>query len=524
MLARSDLGHYAAKTGMKINLRRNLIGQHIAVRIDNRHRRLVTGALDSEYEATTLNLDTLLGRALGRRQGPYALLGCRRLRRGVIDRKHEGKWGRHDDGILAGAVVATTTTRLGKAQGGIECNRVLIAVLDLERGRRATEHLGVIAHVRQQLAGNALTTMRRIDGNVHDLHVTIDNHTAGKAQELAVIVSNPPAARSGNVLTQLGQEHARGPRLVPSAFKAGCLQRARALGISCAHGAELQMATGELIGHARNFTLCALGKPKTPALVFLGIRKTRIDRQDAGRISVARSMRKKQALARRPPQVALHAAGGLLLMQKLAVTYQAVARQPHLIPVGGLAPLIERHGCLDHALTLKLTLGAFVPQHIQRRVHLAAHGVSKNTKLAAHAGLPCRPGASIERRHAQQRHVGTARQTLRSGDADTHARKRAGTATDHITADIAAIQAGLLQYAINSIHELHIGMAATQMVATHQLRLARLCVTPAYRAGKHISRSVERHHRRVVPMQAHLVQPYQSNRKAPSHARREPQA
>ena len=284
------------------------------------------------------------------------------------------------------------------------------------------------------------------------------------------------------------------------------------------------MTSGELIGNTCHLTLRTLGKTQALALVFLGVRKARIDRQNAGRVSVARSMRKEQALARRPPQVALHAAGCLVLTQKLAVTYQAVTRQPNLIPVGCLAPLIERHGCLDHALTLKLTLGAFVPQHIQRRVYLAAHGVCKNTKLAAHASLPCRPGASIERRHAQQRHVGTARQTLCGGDTDTHARKRTRTATDHITADIAAIQASLLQYVINSIHELHVGMTATQMVPTHQLRLACLHINPAYRAGKHVSRSIERHHRRVVPMQAHLVQPYQSNRKAPSRARREPQA
>ena len=49
VLARGDFGHHAAKTGMEIDLRRHLVGQHIAVRIDNRHRRLVAGALDSEY-------------------------------------------------------------------------------------------------------------------------------------------------------------------------------------------------------------------------------------------------------------------------------------------------------------------------------------------------------------------------------------------------------------------------------------------------------------------------------------------
>ena len=49
VFARGDLGHHAAKAGVKINLCRHLVGQHIAIRIDNRHGRLVAGALDSEH-------------------------------------------------------------------------------------------------------------------------------------------------------------------------------------------------------------------------------------------------------------------------------------------------------------------------------------------------------------------------------------------------------------------------------------------------------------------------------------------
>ena len=84
--------------------------------------------------------------------------------------------------------------------------------------------------MRQKLAGDALAAMRRIDGNVHNLHVPVDDHTAGKTQQTAVVVRHPPATWRGNVLAQLGQEHARRPRLVSGAFKAGGLQCARALG------------------------------------------------------------------------------------------------------------------------------------------------------------------------------------------------------------------------------------------------------------------------------------------------------
>ena len=378
--------------------------------------------------------------------------------------------------------------------------------------------------MRQKLAGDALAAMRRIDGNVHNLHVPVDDHTAGKTQQPTVVVRHPPATRSGNALAQLGQEHARRPRLVSGAFKAGGLQRARALGIRRAHGTELQMTSGELVGNTCHLTLCALGKAQTLALVFLGVRKARIDWQDASRVAVAGGMRQQQTLARGPPQVSFHTARRLVLTQQLAIAHETVTSQLSLAPVRGLAPLIERHSGLDHTLALKQTLGALIPQHIQRRVHLAAHGIGKNTKLAAYAGFPCRPGASVKCRHAEQRHVGTARQTLCGGDADTHARKRTRAAADHITADIAATQADLLQYAINSIHELHVGMTATQMVPTYQLCLACLHINPARRAGKHVGRCVERHHQRVVVMQAHLVQPYLSNGKAHSRARRVPRA
>ena len=284
------------------------------------------------------------------------------------------------------------------------------------------------------------------------------------------------------------------------------------------------MAAGELVGNTRNLALGALGKPKALTLIFLGIRKTRVDRQNASRITVARGVRHQKALARGPPQVSLHAARSLVLTQQLAITYETVTSQLNLAPVRGLAPLIKRHGGFDHVFALKQTLGTFVPQHVQSRIHLATHGVGKNTKLAAHASLPRRPGASVKCRHAQQRHVGTARQTLSGRDANANARKRTRAASNHITADIAAIQPGLCQHAIDGIHKFHVGMATAQMVPAHQLRLARLLINPACRAGKHVGRSIERHYQRVVVMQAHLVQPYQSNRKAPSRARRAPRA
>ncbi len=85
VLARGDLGYHAAKTGMEINLRRHLVGQHLAVRIDNCHGCLVAGTLDGKHQAAALDFGTLLSGAPGRRQRPYTLFGSRRLGRGIVE-------------------------------------------------------------------------------------------------------------------------------------------------------------------------------------------------------------------------------------------------------------------------------------------------------------------------------------------------------------------------------------------------------------------------------------------------------
>ena len=47
--------------------------------------------------------------------------------------------------------------------------------------------LSLIHILRQQLAGNALTAMCRVDGDIQNLHITVHDHTAGKAQQLSLI-------------------------------------------------------------------------------------------------------------------------------------------------------------------------------------------------------------------------------------------------------------------------------------------------------------------------------------------------
>ena len=69
---------------------RHLVGQYIAIRIDNCHGCLVAGALDGKHQAAALDFGTLLSGAFGRGQRPYTLFGSRRLGRGIVERKHQG--------------------------------------------------------------------------------------------------------------------------------------------------------------------------------------------------------------------------------------------------------------------------------------------------------------------------------------------------------------------------------------------------------------------------------------------------
>ena len=118
--------HYAAKTGMKIDLRRNLIGQHITV-IDDR----LTISSHELSMASTRRRRSISARSSTVRSGAggsHTLLSRRRLRRRVVDQEHQGQRRRHDDGIFANTTVVTAAAASrSKAQGGIECNSALVA-------------------------------------------------------------------------------------------------------------------------------------------------------------------------------------------------------------------------------------------------------------------------------------------------------------------------------------------------------------------------------------------------------------
>ncbi len=266
--------------------------------------------------------------------------------------------------------------------------------------------------MREQLAGDALAATGGGASDVQDLHVAFHHHAAGHAQQLAVIVRDPPGAGSRRRGRELLQKERRRPRLVARALKADGLERSCSLSVGRTHGAELQVTAGQLVGHAGLFGVRALAQAQTAALVFLRVRKARVDRQHQRRVAVARTTGKHQTLTRRPPQLTLDRALHLGLVEQLAIAHQAVAGELHAIPVGVGSPLVKGLGSLDHALALKLAMHALLVQLVERRIDLTAHGVCRHAQQAALARAPRRPSAGIESRGAQQRHVGTASKAL----------------------------------------------------------------------------------------------------------------
>ena len=364
--------------------------------------------------------------------------------------------------------------------------------------------------MREQLARNALAAMRRIDRYVQNLNVVVHNHTAGNADDMAVIMRHPPGARSGKILRQLIEEKLRRPRLMACARKAGCVERRSALGIRRTHGTILQMPAGKFVGNARCLGVGAFAQAQPAPLVFLGIGQARVDGQHARRVTVTRGLAAQQALPRGPPQRTLQATSSFVFGKQLAIADKAIARQTNLCPVGTLAPFVQSNSGLNHALAVKQALRARLVDAIQRRINLATHGIGEHAHQAALARTPGGPSTSVERRGPQQRHICSAGQALCRGDANARAGKGTRAATHNNGIDICDAKPRLGKRRPHGVHQLHVGVAPAHMVARKHLLLARLKIGPAQGADQHIGRSINRHGKGAFAIQRHLLQPCQS--------------
>ncbi len=211
MLARGDLGHHAAEACMEVDLGGDDAREHAAGRVDHGDGRLVAGGFDGEDEVTGCG-DRLLGCRIARSglDGPRADRSGGLGQLAVVGRE-ERQLGRHDEGIVALAVVVGTTAGLLEAELAVQGARGLVVDFDLERDGQRVEHLGVVGEARKQARGDSLAAAVVRDRDVGDLEVVAAELTAREPDDGAAVVRDPPAPMREH---ELVLEHLALPRHV----------------------------------------------------------------------------------------------------------------------------------------------------------------------------------------------------------------------------------------------------------------------------------------------------------------------
>lgn len=189
--------------------------------------------------------------------------------------------------------------------------------------------------------------MRRIDRYVQNLNVVVHNHTAGNADDMAVIMRHPPGARSGKILRQLIEEKLRRPRLMACARKADASSAAAPSASAAPMGRYCRCLPASSSGNACCLGVGAFAQAQPAPLIFLGIGQARVDGQHARRVTIAHGLAAQQALPRGPPQRTLQATSSFIFGKQLAIADKAIARQTNLCPVGTLAPFVQSNSGLN---------------------------------------------------------------------------------------------------------------------------------------------------------------------------------
>ena len=202
MLARSNLGHDAAKASVEVNLRCDNICADHAMRIHNAHGRLVAGRLQAEDQIPRLaERRKRLFRALTCNNRPRTNR-CVRLRVPGLkaSANRQGQLCRHQNRRAIGTVISRATANLSKSQLAIGTLSWSVVLLNLKGNRGCAQHLGVVRHTFYQLRCNSLAAT--LGRNHHFFHLKLGScqATARKANNRSAVVSQPPAAPNARKL------------------------------------------------------------------------------------------------------------------------------------------------------------------------------------------------------------------------------------------------------------------------------------------------------------------------------------
>ena len=425
------------------------------------------------------------------------------VRRVVTARRHERQPRLHDEGIVPLPIVVGATANLVVAKLGIEVLSGGIVDVHLKRGGDGAQHLTVIGHARQQAARDALAAAPLGHRHVGDLHLAAGKDAAGIANELALVMRDPPNVTR---LREIVGEEAFAPGRVVRGREDLRLKRRHRGNVVHAHGTKLQMTVCERIVAAGHGNRLGLLEAQALGLVLLGVRKTGIDGQHERRVArldvgadggEPGSMGTQQALALRVPDVLVREARKARRLKLGPVLLETVARECNVGGIGALRPCGNRLGHLGNRLHLKQALRPGLAHAIEARIDLAPHGIVHHAHQAANAGVPGAPGNRVERGGTKERALEPAGQALGRGDADAHARERTGPASHKHRVHVGHGAAGPRQHLGADAHQLLVGMATAQAVARRQHLYVRGCLAGRelrQGARKHVSRGINRKH------------------------------
>ena len=223
-------------------------------------------------------------------------------------------------------------------------------------------------------------------------------------------------------------------------------------------------------------------KAQARALVLLGVGEARVDGQDQRRVSggvkgAGLNGGAHQALAGGVPRLLRRHLRGAKAgaLKARAVLDQAVSGEGKLISILLGSPGLDAGVSLHDGLRGEGAVGAGLVQLVDAGVDLAAHGVSGHGELAADAGLVGGPGHGVERRGSVERTSQAAGKALCRGNANTHAREGAGAASHQNRVHVRHAKASVCQRALAGAHELHVCLAAAEVVGGGQNLHGAIC-------------------------------------------------
>ncbi len=265
------------------------------------------------------------------------------------------------------------------------------------------------------------------------------------------------------------------------------------------------MDVGERVGGAGRGDGRGLGHAEAHALVLLGVGQARVHGQHergvarfGGVIALARCSGMQQRLSRGVPEPLVEEAREAGSLEARLVLLEAVAREHELVPIVARRPPGHARICLAHALGGEGAVRALVVEHVDARVDLAAHGIVRDGEQPALPRQPCAPGDGVEGRGAVEHAAQAAGDSLGRGDADAHARERAGAAAHEHRVDVRHGEACAPERVERRRDELDVRLAPAQMVArgehAHVGGPALAGGPRGDRACEHVGRGIKREH------------------------------